>query len=323
MADFTCVTCKGVFPPQLQADSTFTCPTCHQVYAVSDNGDGRKRARPITPEPTIESVNFSDNMEVIEQATGLGSVVRVLQYKRLGGSQSLNVGRMLYDAYRAGMKLKQVCISINDSAVYLESGALQYMKGRIELDTSGGGLGGFAKGFATSMLTSEASVKPLYRGVGDIYLEPSFGHFMIVPLMNDKVVVDKGLFYACERSIQVGVEMQKHFSAGAAGGEGWFQTKLEGSGWCVLNVPVPPNEIIRLQLNGEKLSVDGSFALLRKGDIDFKVEKSTRSMFGSAVSGEGMLQTFSGTGEVWLAPTGAVYDRIYALTSGITSVTTR
>lgn len=67
---------------------------------------------------------------------------------------------------------------------------------------------------------------------------------------------------------------------------------------------------MRLQLNNEKLSVDGNFALLRKGRIEFKVEKSSKSLLGSATGGEGLLQTFTGTGEVWLAPTQSVYERM-------------
>ena len=36
----------------------------------------------------------------------------------------------------------------------------------------------------------------------------------------------------------------------------------------------------------------------------------------SAVSGEGLLQTFSGTGKVWLAPTQGVYEQL-ATTEGM------
>ena len=79
----------------------------------------------------------------------------------------------------------------------------------------------------------------------------------------------------------------------------------------VLQVPVPANEIIRYQLNNEKIMVDGSLSLLRKGNIEYKVEKSNKSLFGSMIGGENvLLQTFTGTGEVWLAPTKPFYDRL-------------
>jgi uncharacterized protein (AIM24 family) len=56
-------------------------------------------------------------------------------------------------------------------------------------------------------------------------------------------------------------------------------------------------------LNNERLQVNGNFAILRRGSIHFTVEKSTKSLLGFMTSGEGWLQTFSSTGQVWLAPT--------------------
>jgi len=46
--------------------------------------------------------------------------------------------------------------------------------------------------------------------------------------------------------------------------------------------------------------------------IEFSVEKSTRSLLGTLTSGEGLLQTFRGTGSVWLAPTQEIYQRLEA-----------
>jgi uncharacterized protein (AIM24 family) len=77
-----------------------------------------------------------------------------------------------------------------------------------------------------------------------------------------------------------------------------------------MSIPVPASEVVRYTLNNEKLSVDGTIALLRKGNIEYRVEKSNKSLLGSAISGEGLLQTFTGTGEVWLAPTQSFYTRL-------------
>jgi len=65
--------------------------------------------------------------------------------------------------------------------------------------------------------------------------------------------------------------------------------------------------------------VDGNFALMRTGRIDFSVEKSTRSLLGTITSGEGLLQTFRGTGSVWLAPTQDIYQRLRS--GGMASLT--
>lgn len=37
------------------------------------------------------------------------------------------------------------------------------------------------------------------------------------------------------------------------------------------------------------------------------MEKSSKSIIGTAVSGEGMVNVYRGTGEVWLVPTKSIY----------------
>ena len=44
--------------------------------------------------------------------------------------------------------------------------------------------------------------------------------------------------------------------------------------------------------------------------MGFKAEKSSKSWLSSTVAGEGVLQTFSGTGSVWIAPTKGVYESL-------------
>ena len=250
------------------------------------------------------------NFTIIEQAEGKDTSVQVLQYNTLNGSDDFATARTLYYAKQVGMHLKQVKIELKNGDAVLESGALHFMKGNISADAKAGGLGGLAKKLASSVLTNETTFRPQYHGVGEIYLEPSFGHFAIIQLNGEEVITEKGMFYASDAGVEVGIAMQKNVSSALFGGEGFFQTKLTGKGWCVLVSPVPSSEIVRYQLNNEKLSVDGNFVLLRKGNIDFRVEKSSKSVLGSLRSGEGLLQTFSGTGEVWLAPTQSIYERI-------------
>ena len=90
----------------------------------------------------------------------------------------------------------------------------------------------------------------------------------------------------------------------------WFQTQVRGSGIAVFELPVPASEVQCIHLNNETLKVDGNFALMRSGRIEFSVEKSSKGLLGSLSSGEGLLQTFRGTGQVWLAPTQSIYRRM-------------
>ena len=42
--------------------------------------------------------------------------------------------------------------------------------------------------------------------------------------------------------------------------------------------------------------------MARTGSLEFKVERATKGILGSMLSGEGMVNTFSGYGSVMLAP---------------------
>ena len=48
--------------------------------------------------------------------------------------------------------------------------------------------------------------------------------------------------------------------------------------------------------------IDGNMAVAWSGSLDFTVERSGRSLMGSAVSGEGLVNVYRGTGKVLFAP---------------------
>ena len=68
------------------------------------------------------------------------------------------------------------------------------------------------------------------------------------------------------------------------GNEGVFQTKLSGNGIVVLEIPVPEEEVFKCKINNDVLKVDGNFAILRTGDIEFTVEKSSTIISSSSNS---------------------------------------
>ena len=248
---------------------------------------------------------------VAESITRGGTTFEVLEYRPLAGSEPFAVAEQLYTLNRAGVRLRQLRIRLSDDAVRTEPGALQFLKGHVQMESNtgqGSGLGGLMKGALTAARTGETMFKPLYRGHGEMYLEPTFGHFWLMELSNQTLYADQGLFFACEDAVAVEAHKVESFSARMAGGEGRYQTKVSGSGLVVFRIPVPQQEIVELQLQEETLQVDGSFALLRTGDVRFSVEKASNSMMGAITSGEGLLQTFRGTGSVWIAPTQPLYQ---------------
>ena len=252
------------------------------------------------------SMNIQNKLTMLSEMRN-DSKFQILEFDRLEGATDVGTALGLQIMNDSGIKLRQVRIILEDSSVKLESGALSYMKGEIEIKTKTGGVVGLGKKFLNSKLTGETMFKPTYEGTGEIFLEPSFGHFALIELEDEELIVDDGLFYACEEDIEVGAAMQKSVSSMLFGNEGIYQTSISGSGIVVLEIPVPESEIFKCKLFNDTLKVDGNFAVLRTSNIKFTVEKSS-SLIGSVTNGEGLLNVYSGTGEVWLLPTMSIYQ---------------
>lgn len=261
------------------------------------------------------SLNITNNLNLKAEMRN-DSIFQILEYDDLRGSEDVNLAVKLNFMREAGIKLKQVRIILDDSSVQLESGALSYLKGDIRIQNKIGGPLGLGKKLFNSKVTGETMFKPTYSGTGEIFLEPSFGQFALIELQDDEIIVDDGMFYACEEGIEVSSVMQKSISSLILGNEGAFQTRISGDGLVVLELPVPETEIFKCKLNNDELKVDGNFAILRTGDIEFTVEKATKSIIGTATSGEGFLNVYRGTGDVWLVPTKSVYQNIQNMRFG-------
>ena len=127
---------------------------------------------------------------------------------------------------------------------------------------------------------------------------------------NESIIVDDGMFYCAQGSVSVKVISQRNLSSAVAGGESFFQQQLTGPGIVILESTVPMSEVDIIDLENDTLKVDGNFAVLRSSTLDFTVERSAKTLMGSAVSGEGLVNVYRGTGQVWLAPTIKVYDTL-------------
>jgi uncharacterized protein (TIGR00266 family) len=212
--------------------------------------------------------------------------------------------------------LKMVKVEMQNSMFRCESGAMYYMQGNLQLESKMPSAGGLLK----SMVTKETAFKPTLSGTGTVFLEPSFGEFTILELNNETWILDKGAYYASEMGIEVGLWTNKAIS-GFFSGEGFFQTQVSGSGKLIIVSNGPLEEI---NLVNDRLVVDGSFAVARTAGIEFTVNKASKGLFSSFTSGEGIVNTFTGTGKVLIAPAanryitmtnylGSIYRRVLAI----------
>lgn len=257
-----------------------------------------------------DPIGTRQNIKIIDTISFGGVTVEVMEYQKFLGMSDIRMAQSLFFMEQQNMKVRQLVAHIENDAIKIEPGAMSYYQGKLNMISGVSGTNFIGKALK-GMVTGEKMARPEYSGTGIVVLEPSFRHFL--PLTLDKgeeIIVDKGMFYLTSKSVSVEPVLQKNISSGFLGNEGWFQIKMTGPGLVVLESDVPMAEINILHLNNDVLKVDGNFAILRNGNINFTVERAGQTLMGSAVSGEGLVNVFRGTGDVWIAPTLKVYQTL-------------
>lgn len=77
---------------------------------------------------------------------------------------------------------------------------------------------------------------------------------------------------------------------------------ITGSGILCLESKCPREELIEITLDNDVLKIDGNMAIAWSGSLNYTVERSGKSLIGSAASGKGLVNVYCGTGKVLLAP---------------------
>lgn len=240
---------------------------------------------------------------------GLG--IQIIEYKSLRGNCNVNTAQMIHFMGETNLRCRQIALTIENSMVKIEAGGMSYYSGNLEVTTGIDNVGKAVSQFFTSKLTGERFAMPEYKGTGELVLEPSFKHFIVKYLNQvEAIVCDKGMFVAASKDVKISPVAAGTASGSVLGGEGFFQQCIEGPGVVILETPVPEEEIDIIQLDNGILRVDGNFALFRDANLSMSVERSSKTLIGSMVGGEGLVNTFRGTGKVYLAPTLKVYDAI-------------
>lgn len=210
-----------------------------------------------------------------------------------------------YFMSQMNVKRRQVVCQLNGSVgLTLQAGAMQYMVGDVQVTTGVKGVGDLFGKAIRSSLTKESAVKPEYKGAGILITEPTYKYLIVedVGTWEGGLVMEDGMFLACENTVRHDVQARSNLSSAVAGNEGMYNLKLTGNGVCVLESNVPRPEIVEVILDRDILKVDGSFAICWSGNLAFTVEKSGKSLLGSVASGEGLVNVYKGSGKVWLAP---------------------
>ena len=249
--------------------------------------------------------NFTDNDDVSILAQA--GIFQVIEWKRDLSIPYLGA-QAAYFASEMNVRRRQVVCTLDGrTGVTTQAGAMQWTVGNVQATTGIKGVGDLLGKVARGAVTNESAIKPEYVGTGVVVLEPTYRHVLLVnpAEYGGSLTVNDGLFYACESTVSQHAVMVKHPSAMVAGGEGLFNLALEGQGVAALESPVPQEELVVIDLEGDELKVDGNFAIAWTSGLTFTVERSGKTLIGSAASGEGLVNVYRGYGRVLLAPVAA------------------
>ena len=281
-----------------------SCPNCgfnpQAQQAVSGNV-----SRQMAPSGyKVNNVLNNSNLKLIEQA-GCFSVFE--HQKDL--STSVELASVSYFMHEMNIRKRQVLAQLNGNSIKMQAGALQWLCGNVESETGLGSgvsaVGGFLKGVVKGMVTGESAVKPLYSGYGYVMLEPTYKYIIAEDLTSwgpAGIVLQDGLFLACDACLSEKVVSRKTLSSLAAG-EGLFNLNLAGNGVAIFESPVPREELIEVELDNSVLKIDGNMAIAWSNTLQLTVERSSKSLIGSLTNKEGLLNVYRGTGKVWMSPT--------------------
>lgn len=248
---------------------------------------------------TINNFTKNDDIRILNQ---LGAFT-VVEYKR-DLSVMPSEAMLAYYCNAMNVRKRQVICDLKVSNITLQAGAMQWTVGNVNATTGIKGVGDLFGKALRGSVTGESAIKPEYTGDGTLVLEPTYKHILLVDLdeWNGSIVLDDGLFLACDASLKHKAVVRSNFSSAVAGNEGLFNLGIMGHGILCLESPCPKEELVEIELKNDVLKVDGNMAIAWSGGLEFTVERSGKTLIGSAASGEGLVNVYRGTGRVLLSP---------------------
>ena len=223
-----------------------------------------------------------------------------------------------YFMSKMNVRRRQVVIDISrDHSAVIQAGAMQWMGGNVQATSGVKGLGDLFGKAIKGAVTKETAVKPEYVGEGFLVLEPTYKYIILQDVSkwgNVGMTIEDGMFLACDANVKRNIVARKTLSSAILGGEGLFNMSLQGNGAVALESNVPEDELIEIELENDELKIDGNLAVCWSSNLDFTVERTTKTLVGSAVSGEGLVNVYRGNGRVLMSPV-APTDSLFSSTN--------
>lgn len=251
---------------------------------------------------TIKNFPDGQNMSSVAEKGGYS----VIEYDR-DMSVSPWSAESAFFAAQMNVKRRQLVADLSqfpNGGVNVQSGAMQWMLGDVQARTGIRGAGDLVGKMFRGAVTGESAIKPEYVGGGILVLEPTYKYILLedVRQWGGGIVIEDGSYLSSSNSLQQRAVSRSTISSAVAGGEGLFNLGFFGEGILAMESAVPREELVTVKLDNDVLKIDGPMAVAWSPQLQFTVERTTRTLIGSAASGEGLVNVYRGTGKVMFAP---------------------
>lgn len=192
-----------------------------------------------------------------------------------------------------------ICQLEANESMITEGGAMSWMSPNMVMQTKGNGLGKMLG----RMFSNEKIFQNVYTaqgGAGEIAFASSFpGDITALEITpGNEYIIQKSAFLASTTGVDLSVYLQKKFSAGLFGGEGFIMQKLSGNGLAFIEID---GSAIRYQLQpGQQIIVDTGHVVMMSASCKMEIQ-SVKGVKNVLFGGEGLFNTVvTGPGEVVL-----------------------
>lgn len=184
-------------------------------------------------------------------------------------------------------------------SLFADSGAMMTMSPNLKVESSirGGVMGALSRsllrGETFFYLTISAP-----QSEGEALLAPStIGGIETLRLSGTEYFLQKGSFLAAQHSVQLNTKTQ-NLTKGLFSGEGFFVTRVSGTGTLVLNTF---GALMPFDLGpGQEIVVDNFHVVAWESTTRYTITKAAAGWISSFTSGEGFVCRFTGPGRVYV-----------------------
>ncbi|MET3557745.1 uncharacterized protein (TIGR00266 family) [Streptococcus rupicaprae] len=199
--------------------------------------------------------------------------------------------------------LVEIALEKGESA-FIQAGSMVYHTPSVALNTTlngrGSGLGKLLGAVGRSMVSGESmfitqAISSSDDGV--LALAPSApGQVIALDLGQKQYRLNDGAFLALDGSAHYTMERQSVGRALFGGQGGFFVMTTEGEGTLLANAF---GSIKKIELNQEEITIDNAHVVAWSKDLDYDIHLEN-GFWQSIGTGEGVVNTFRGTGEVYV-----------------------